>query len=105
MVTERFHFFRRYKIRGARTVVFYAPPEHADFYAEFLQYPFLRREVSGSSKNKPDAEMVEEQLEAGEVSSQCVFSRYDFLRLERIVGTNDAKRMCSRLEGERFSFV
>jgi U3 small nucleolar RNA-associated protein 25 len=105
VVTERFHFFRRYKIRGARTVVFYAPPEHADFYAEFLQYPFLRREVSGASKNRPEAEAVEEVLEANEVVSQTVFSKYDFLRLERIVGTPDAKRMAKSEQGERFSFV
>lgn len=94
-----------YKIRGARTVVFYAPPEHPSFYSEFLQYPFLKREVSGSSKNKPEEESTLESLEAGEVSSQTVFSKYDFLRLERIVGTQDARKMCKNDGGERFSFV
>lgn len=107
VITERFHFFRRYKIRGARTVVFYAPPEHAAFYAEYLQYPFLKREVQKGKKVSSDGEkeMTMESLEASEVSCQTVFSKYDFLRLERIVGTEDARRMSSKEEGEKFSFV
>jgi U3 small nucleolar RNA-associated protein 25 len=86
-------------------VVFYAPPERANFYAEFMQYPFLRREVSGSSKNKPEAEVVEEVLEPSEVSGQVLFSKYDYLRLEKIVGSGDAKKMCSSDSGDRFSYV
>lgn len=85
--------------------MFYAPPEHADFYSEYLQYPFLKQQLSGSSKNKPNAEDTEQVLEAGEVSSQTVFSKYDYLRLERIVGSQDARRMCTQEQGERFSFV
>lgn len=95
----------RYKIRGARTIVFYAPPEHPDFYAEYLQYPFLKRETSKSSNNHGESQVTEVILEAEEVASQTVFSRYDYVRLERIVGTQDARRMCSREEGNTFSFL
>ena len=31
----------RYKIRGIRNLIFYAPPDHPQFYTEFLSYPFL----------------------------------------------------------------
>ena len=124
LVTERFHFFRRlevgrqvteciinvenfnrYKIRGARTIVFYAPPDHPDFYDEYLQYPFINGDRPKARDNNAEMETTEESLEAGEVSSQTVFSKYDYLKLERIVGTSDAKRMCSREEGDKFSFV
>ncbi|CAD6579139.1 MAG: rRNA-binding ribosome biosynthesis protein utp25, partial [Cyphobasidiales sp. Tagirdzhanova-0007] len=103
LVTERFHFFRRYKIRGARTIVFYAPPDHPDFYDEYLQYPFINGDRPKARDNNAEMETTEESLEAGEVSSQTVFSKYDYLKLERIVGTSDAKRMCSREEGDKFS--
>jgi U3 small nucleolar RNA-associated protein 25 len=34
VVSERFHFYKRYRIRGARRVVFYAPPARPEFYVE-----------------------------------------------------------------------
>ena len=98
LVTERFHFFRRYKIRGAQTVVFYAPPEHGSFYAEYLEYPFLTR-----SMERDAAQQAE--LEPSEVTCQVAFSKYDLLAMERIVGSEDARRMCLSEEGERFSFI
>jgi len=44
-------------------------------------------------------------LEAEEVSCQTVFSKYDYLKLERIVGTPDAVKMCKQAEGEKFTYV
>jgi U3 small nucleolar RNA-associated protein 25 len=94
----------RYKIRGAQTVLFYAPPEHADFYAEYLQYPFLKRERP-VTKGNAITETTEEVLEAEEVSCQTVFSKYDFLKLQRIVGTHDARIMCKKEGRESYSFA
>lgn len=34
LFTERFHFYRRFRMRGIHHIVFYAPPVRADFYAE-----------------------------------------------------------------------
>ena len=34
VITERFHFYRRYRIRGARQVLLYGPPVHPQFYRE-----------------------------------------------------------------------
>ncbi|GAA5821984.1 hypothetical protein JCM10212_002377 [Sporobolomyces blumeae] len=109
LVTERFHFFRRYRIRGAKTVVFYAPPSHPSYYPEFLSFPFAP--PSSSTLDAPPREDAEHQVDESELSSQVVFSKFDFLRVERIVGTKDAKRMCgvgSGVEGKgesRFTFV
>eukprot|EP01018_Ginkgo_biloba_P007271 Gb_20797 [translate_table: standard] len=73
LYTERAHFYHRYKIRGIRNLIFYSLPERSDFYAEItnmfegLQNP----------------------------SCTVLFSRFDNLRLERIVGTSSAKKMLS----------
>ncbi|KAL7422228.1 rRNA-binding ribosome biosynthesis protein utp25 [Cryptotrichosporon argae] len=91
IVTERFHFYRRYKLRGARTVVFYALPEHAQFYAEFLAHPFIAK--PGQAAPEPE-----------DVSARVLFSRLDALRLERVVGKEDARRMLGSEEA-RFEFV
>ncbi|KAG1751370.1 uncharacterized protein EDB91DRAFT_1105029 [Suillus paluster] len=79
LVSERFHFYRRYKIRGIRNLIFYGPPEHPQFFSEFLSFPFL-----------------DDEVEASDVVSRVIYSKYDKFRLERIVGTNGVKGL---LEG------
>lgn len=96
ILTERFHFYRRYRIRGARTVVFYAPPDHARFYAEFLHTPFIP-----TKKGEGEAPV---EVDEGEITSRALFSRFDVLRLERVVGSENAKQMLGRAEG-RFKFI
>lgn len=95
IVTERFHFYRRYRLRGAKTIVFYALPDHAQFYTEFMNTPFIQ--------SKGD-EGVGTELDEGDVSSRVLFSRFDMLRLERVIGTADARRMLGSGEG-RFEFA
>lgn len=43
-------------------------------------------------------------MDEGEVSSRVLFSKFDLLRLERVVGSADARRMLSSGEG-KFEFV
>ncbi|KAI3819299.1 hypothetical protein L1987_13126 [Smallanthus sonchifolius] len=71
LYTERAHFYHRYKIRGIQNLIIYSLPERKEFYPEIVN-------------------MLE-----GSHSMNCtvLFSRFDFLRLERIVGTGPAKRM------------
>ncbi|KAJ3068839.1 rRNA-binding ribosome biosynthesis protein utp25 [Podochytrium sp. JEL0797] len=80
VVTERFHFFRRYKIRGVKRVVWYQVPEYPQFYSEI---------VNG----------VEKGMDSG---VQVLYSQYDWLRLERIVGS---KRVGKMMEKETFLFA
>lgn len=54
-----------------RNILFYAPPEHAQFYSELLSFPFL-----------------DEGVDASDVSVKVMYSKYDVMRLERIVGTD-----------------
>lgn len=103
LVSERFHFFRRfafrarvpsvtgllifffvsfcrYKIRGIRNVIFYGPPDHPQFFTEFLSFPFL-----------------DDGVDASDVTCRVLYSKYDFFRMERIVGTKEAVAMVSAI--------
>lgn len=94
IVTERFHFYRRYKLRGARTLVFYALPDHAIFYPELLAGPFLPN-ASGKQTQHVDPE---------DVTCRVAFSKWDVMRLARVVGTNNARKMVTGVES-KFTFV
>jgi len=88
--------YDRYRIRGAKTIAFYSLPDHAQFYSEFLQTPFLpSKNVQGEA---------EPEVDEGDISSRVLFSRFDALKLERVVGTINARRMLASGEG-KFEFV
>jgi len=57
-----------------RNIIFYAPPEHTEFYTEFLSFPFL-----------------DEGVVAEDVTAKLVYSKYDYMRLERIVGSKNIR--------------
>lgn len=69
----------RYKLRGIRNLIFYGPPDHAQFYTEFLSYPFL-----------------DDGVESPDVTCRVLYSKYDWLRLERIAGTEGAMELIKR---------
>lgn len=73
LYTERAHFYHRYKIRGIKNLIIYSLPDRKDFYTEILN-------------------MIEE---SEDMTCTVLFSRYDKLRLERIIGTPHAKRLIS----------
>ncbi|KAL4400078.1 rRNA-binding ribosome biosynthesis protein Utp25 [Malassezia pachydermatis] len=81
LLTERFHFYRRYLIRGASTIVFYAPPDHAQYYPELINAPLTPRDGAAAA------------IEAADVQVLALYSKYDLLRLERIVGRAQARSM------------
>ncbi|KAK9104212.1 hypothetical protein Scep_021056 [Stephania cephalantha] len=73
LYTERVHFFRRYKIRGVKNLIIYSLPERKEFYPEIVN-------------------MLED---SDNMTCTALFSRFDQLRLEKIVGTKPSKRMIS----------
>lgn len=85
MLTERFHYFRRYRVRGIRHVLFYGPPANGHLYAEVLN---LLEEATGRSEA---------------VSCTTLFTRYDAPALERVVGTARVGRLLE--DGPKSSFV
>lgn len=72
LYTERFHFYHRYHIKGAHNVVFYGLPQYGQFYSEVVNC-----------------------LAAQDASALALFTKYDHLQLERIVGPKRALRLVS----------
>lgn len=59
-----------------RNVIFYAPPDHAEFYTELLSFPFL-----------------DDGVVAEDVTTMVIYSKYDYMRLERIVGSKNVREL------------
>jgi U3 small nucleolar RNA-associated protein 25 len=90
LYSERAHHFRRYDIRGVTSVVFYGLPDNPLFYRE-VAGGFIGRSVGeGRAKEQPKVRVI--------------FSRWDAMKLERIVGSKRVRVMCMD-KGDTFEFV
>lgn len=76
LYTERLHHFRRYEIKGVKSVIFYQPPTNPEFYNEVIRF-------IAKSSFLGDADLNISTV-------RCVYSKLDGLALERIVGTKRA---------------
>ena len=87
LLTERAYFFRRFgRIRGVKRVVFYGLPEYADFYAEIVRW-------------------MDDEGDAGKV--KVLVSRWDWWKVERIVGSDRVGKICAAESegGDVFEFT
>lgn len=91
LYTERAHHFRRYQLRGVRRVIFYGLPDNPMFY----------REIAGGYLGKSEEDMT---LEPGQGNARVMFSKYDVMKLERIVGSKRVGMMIQE-RGDTFDFV
>ncbi|KAK4144180.1 uncharacterized protein C8A04DRAFT_36832 [Dichotomopilus funicola] len=91
LYTERAHHFRRYAIRGVRRVVFYGLPDNPVFY----------REIAGGYLQASEQALL---VPHGEGTVRVMFSRYDVLKLERVVGSVRVGKMVGD-QGDTFDFV
>lgn len=82
LYTGRAHFFLRHKIKGARHVIFFGLPEHAEFYPAVVNMlnNGLAEEYGDSDHHMP-------------LSCLSLFTKFDAHQLERVVGTSHTERM------------
>jgi U3 small nucleolar RNA-associated protein 25 len=87
LYTGRAHFFGRHLIKGAKHLIVYGLPEHAEFYSDVVNMLNLGHEGN------------DEQM-----GSSCLvlFTKYEAHSLERICGKQNCERM---LKGEKSTFM
>jgi U3 small nucleolar RNA-associated protein 25 len=90
LYTGRAHHFHRYNIRGVKKVVFYGVPENAKFYEEVVG--FVGKSVERAEVTKREA------------SVRVMFSKWERLELERVVGSKRVVKMVGE-KGDTFDFV
>ena len=97
LLTERFYFYRRIRIRGARRVLFYGPPTVSHFYSEIcnavVSYAATPAAAATFSSSAP-------------ATVTTLFTRWDRLSLERVVGSTRVEKMCDESNTRSsFSFL
>lgn len=80
LYSERFHFFRRIRVKGIRHIIFYSLPTIPHFYSEICN---LMQEANQNPKAGSESNMT--------VTS--IYCKYDVLSLAAIVGTEKASKM------------
>ncbi|XP_034940883.1 digestive organ expansion factor homolog [Chelonus insularis] len=80
LYSERFHFFRRIRIKGIKHIIFYAPPLFPNFYTELCNFMF---EFDPNSLAKSKSNMTISTL----------YCKYDAMYLSAVVGTDRFTKM------------
>ena len=92
LYTGRAHYFLRHGIKGAKHVIFFGLPEHADFYPKILN------NITTTNAN----EEKEQQTTSHDPSCLVLFTKYEAHALERIVGTSHCNQM---IKSDKSTFV
>jgi U3 small nucleolar RNA-associated protein 25 len=93
LYSERAHHHFRYRLRGVRKVIFYGVPENPTFWTEILGLLGL------------DTGLLQQDSTKGKGMVRALFSRWDIMKLERIVGTERVSNLVSERIGDTFDFV
>lgn len=101
LYTGRAHFFFRHVIKGARHVVFVGLPEYSNYYPDHLNILNEGLDILASRSATDDDE---DGLNYAAATASCLtlFTKFEVLALERIVGYSFSNRM---VKGERSTFL
>ncbi|VVC91521.1 unnamed protein product [Leptidea sinapis] len=82
LYSERVHFFRRFRIKGIRHLIFYQPPTYPHFYSEMcnLMQESNQNKYGGSSCN---------------MSVSTLYSKYDLQRTSAVLGAERLARVAA----------
>ncbi|EGW34000.1 uncharacterized protein SPAPADRAFT_134197 [Spathaspora passalidarum NRRL Y-27907] len=89
LYTERLHYFRRFEISGVKTLVMFGLPSNPVFYKELIR--FIGKSVF---KQECDLDLALVKI---------LFSKWDAVTLERIVGNERAPVLCNSVN-ESYEF-
>ncbi|KAK6456393.1 U3 snoRNA-associated protein 25 [Scheffersomyces xylosifermentans] len=89
LYTERLHYFRRFEISGVKTLLMYGLPSIPVFYKELVR--FIGKSV------------FKEQCDLDLAFVKILFSKWDAVTLERVVGNERAPALCNSVN-ELFEF-
>lgn len=93
LYSERAHHHFRYRIKGVQKVIFYGVPENPTFWADIVSVLGL------------DGETTQANNKSGKGLVRSLFSKWDLMKLERIVGTERVGRLISERSGDTFDFA
>lgn len=103
LYSERAHHHFRYRLKGVKRIVFYGVPENPIFWSELISLLALSSErarvvggADGSGGPMPGK---------GKGAIRALFSKWDAMKLERIVGTERVGRLINDRGGDVFDFV
>ncbi|KAJ4520132.1 rRNA-binding ribosome biosynthesis protein utp25 [Exophiala dermatitidis] len=99
LYSERAHHHFRYRIKGVRKIIFYGVPENPLFWPEIISLLGL---ASGNGAAAQGAKATEINPKG---AVRALFSKWDALKLERIVGTERVGRLLHDRAGDTFDFV
>lgn len=102
LYSERAHHHFRYRLKGVRKVLWYGVPENPVFWAEVIALLGLGGDHHGGGAKKKESE---KGPAAAKGVVRALFSKWDALKLERIVGTERVGRLIHDRGGDIFEFV
>jgi U3 small nucleolar RNA-associated protein 25 len=87
LVTERFHYFRRYRIRGIENLFFYSLPAEPHFYLEYIHF------LASYKLNLDNKVLPATILGSPPLQIISLFDSFDYFKLSRLIGSSSASEM------------
>lgn len=95
LFTERFHFFRRYRIKGAKNIVFYGLPQVDLFAHRTTIGPLTHGTALCIQYGHFYPEILNSLSDAIDTSCTVIYTKFDAYQLQAVAGSERANLMLS----------